>query len=67
MMTMRPSFYSLTAAIVFLALGVFMGMRSSYGWQLMIDTWSMPVALSWAFCGLMFVMAYFSLAHMRTK
>jgi len=67
MMTMRQPFYSTCAAVVFAALGIFMGLRSAYGWQLMIDGWSMPTGVSWGLCGLMFVMAYFSLTHMKTR
>lgn len=67
MITMRQSFYSITASIIFSGFGIFFACAASYNWQVLIDAWKMPSEFSWGVAGLMFLMAYFSLAHLKHK
>lgn len=64
---MKHSFYSIASSIIFLGLGVLHGVRSVQAWPLVINTYSVPLSLSYAITGLMFVMAYFSMTHLRHK
>jgi hypothetical protein len=67
MIEMKQPFYSIAAAIIFATWGLIHGIRSVQQWNLQVGSWDMPIWFSFAIAGLMFVMAYFSLAHMRHK
>lgn len=67
MIQMKQPFYSIAAAVIFVAWGIVHGVRSVQQWEVMIGGWAMPIEVSYAITGLMFVMAYFSLIHLRHK
>ncbi len=66
MLKMKQQFYSIAAAIVFLILAVLCAYGSTKGGVAFGDM-VFGASMGWALCGVLFVMAYFSLVHMVNK
>lgn len=67
MVEMKQPFFSIAAAILFALWGLAHGVRSAMELPVSINGWDMPLWFSYAITGLMFVMAYFALTHLRHK
>jgi len=39
--------YAILTALIFLFIAVMHGLRAFYGWDLIIDTWFVPIWFSW--------------------
>ncbi len=57
--------FSIASAAIFGVLGVLYGASAIDGVGVVLAGVTLNVATSWALTGLMFIMAYFSLVHLR--
>ena len=60
----RQPFFSIVTAIIFGLLGLFYGIGAVQGAGVMLGSFELDVAVSWALTGVMFLMAYFALVHL---
>ena len=67
MIEMRQPFFSIANSAIFMVLGVFFGSLGTTGEAVSLGYLSMPSQALWAATGLMFIMAYFSLVHLKTE
>ena len=64
---MRQPFFSIANATIFLVLGIFFGGASIAAQPVAFADLEMGVQISWVITGVCFVMAYFSLVHLKYK
>ncbi len=57
--------YSAVAAGIFLFLAVLHGLRAYYGWDLIINTWSVPIWVSWLVVLVTFLMTITAIRKLR--
>jgi hypothetical protein len=67
MVRIRQPFFSIATAFVFSALAVMYGLNAATGVSVFIGSVEFNAAASWALTGVMFLMAYFALVHIRDK
>jgi hypothetical protein len=65
MIQIRQPFFSIVTSAIFALLGVLYGLNAGKGVSTMIGGVEMNTSGTWAFTGLMFLMAYFALVHMK--
>lgn len=61
MLKMRSTFFVITAAFIFAALGFGLGTIAHFRMPVMVGEYAVPLALLWAASGAMFLMAFSSL------
>ncbi len=67
MLHMRQPFYSIVSAIIFGGLGLVYGLQSINGFDVRFGGVTLSTQIGWAISGVLFLMAYFSIAHLQTK
>lgn len=67
MVEMRQPFYSIVSAVIFGGLGLAYGIQSIGGFEVVFGGIQLSSQLGWAISGVLFLMAYFSIAHLQTK
>lgn len=65
MLVMRPSLYGTIAGLIFLGVAVLHGVRATYGWEVMINGWMVPLWLSWLIALVGFLMALTAIRSLR--
>jgi hypothetical protein len=65
MVNIRQSFFSITTAIVFALLAVLYGLNATKGVSTMIGGVEINPSTTWALTGIMFLMSYFALVHIK--
>lgn len=64
---MRQPFFSIANSIIYIALGLVFGVAGTAGDTIQFGTFTFSSSALWALTGIMFLMAYFSLVHLRNK
>jgi len=65
MVHIRQPFFSIVSATIFMLLGLLYGVSNVNGDPISIGVVKFVPPVSWAVTGIMFLMAYFSLVHMK--
>ena len=65
MLHIQQPFFSIVTAGIFTLLGVFYGVTAGSGEGVIFSNVQITVSASWALSGLMFLMAYFALVHLK--
>ncbi len=65
MIRIRQPFYSIASSIVFTAHAILYGVNAINGVYFSIGNAMFSPSVTWAMSGLMFLMGYFSLVHIR--
>lgn len=63
---MRQPFFSITNATIFMLLGIAFGTLGTTGSAIMVGQTEIPSQIAWIATGVAFLMAYFSLVHLKT-
>jgi hypothetical protein len=67
MVHIRQPFFSIATATIFAILGLVLGLGAGEGTEVMLGTYTLSAGAAWALTGLMFLMAYFALVHLKDK
>lgn len=67
MIHMRQPFYSIASAATYLLCAIGLGLLAATPDAVLLFGTTAPSSALWALCGLMFLMAYFSLVHLKFK
>lgn len=67
MIHMRQPFFSIANSVIYIALGMVFGIAGTAGHTVQFGTLVFDASALWALTGIMFLMAYFSLVHIREK
>jgi len=65
MVHIRQSFFSIATAVIFSILGLLYGLGAAKGMGATIGSAELSTSVTWALAGLMFVMSYFALVHIK--
>ncbi|MAF59785.1 hypothetical protein CL631_03000 [bacterium] len=64
MLKIGHKFYTSVAALIFILAGLIHGTRAMFGWDLVIDTWAVPLWVSWLLALVALVMAIASIRNL---
>lgn len=67
MLHIRQPFYSITTSGIFTILGLLFGLEAAKGTTVPLGVVDLNSAMTWGLTGLLFLMAYFALVHLRYK
>lgn len=65
MLHMRQPYFSMLSALIYGLLGVLFGLSAAFGAPITLQGVELAGAIEWSITGVMFIMAYFSLVHLR--
>jgi len=65
MVHIRQPFFSIVAAVIFGLLGTLYGLSAGQGSGAVLGSIELNVPVTWALSGVMFLMAYFALVHIK--
>jgi len=65
MVHIRQPFFSIITATVFSLLGLMYGLTAAKGVGIMFGTIELNISATWALTGVMFLMSYFALVHIK--
>lgn len=65
MVHIRQPMFSIMTAVIFALIGLVLGLGAGNGSEVMLADITLNSSTAWALSGLMFLMAYFSLVHLK--
>ncbi len=67
MLHIRQPFYSITTSGIFTLLGLLFGLEATKGTMVPLGVVELSPSMTWGLTGILFLMAYFALVHLRYK
>jgi hypothetical protein len=67
MIHIRQPFFSIATAVIYGILGVIIGQGAGQSTTVMLGSLELNQATGWALTGVLFLMAYFSLVHLKDR
>ncbi|MBP9749611.1 MAG: hypothetical protein KBD21_02680 [Candidatus Pacebacteria bacterium] len=67
MIRMRQPFFSIASAIIYMLCAIGLAALATQRNSVILSGTTVPDFALWALCGLSFIMAYFSLVHLKFK